>query len=296
LPDLSAVLTLLAFLSIGLLSITVPTFAISVTFLGRESNRVRHELERRRKDLAKTLDGLGNSIEKGPGIDELKKEIETYETDIQTLDSRLGSLSVKGALVWPFGAFLIALSLVGYASFVMPDDLRLAEQCGALGGLAIAVGIVLVGRTLVAVNHAAILPETLSLFRVSFNTGLAVYEMKASAQARLGIVVHNVGREMAEKVTMIAFFPPGFNIVSGGIEGSGYAVTVGKPIPELAAMLSYPDYSHLRANFDNIHSDIKQCAIFNLTAPPSHKSYKIPVHVWEKRLGKSEHELTIDVS
>src|SRR2546427_327383 len=62
------------------------------------------------------------------------------------------------------------------------------------GFLAVAfllIGIVFVSNTLIQVNHAATNPETLSLFRVSFDTGSTAEGFAVSQNVGVSMIVHN---------------------------------------------------------------------------------------------------------
>lgn len=60
--DLTAVLQFLAFLAIGLISVTVPTYAISITYLGHETEVTLKELRRRREVFSKKLEEMRNRL------------------------------------------------------------------------------------------------------------------------------------------------------------------------------------------------------------------------------------------
>ena len=92
------ILLLLAYLAIGLMSITIPTYAISVSYLARETLRTIKDMEKRRRDLSEKLEELKKKLEQKPGVKELKSEIRAYEEEEKQLKDRLECLSAKGAV------------------------------------------------------------------------------------------------------------------------------------------------------------------------------------------------------
>ena len=59
-PDASMIFDWLGILAIGLMSVTIPTYAISVAFMGRERKRAIFARERRAEELGKKIRELGS--------------------------------------------------------------------------------------------------------------------------------------------------------------------------------------------------------------------------------------------
>src|SRR2546426_7809916 len=79
LADASLLFDWLALLSIGLMSVTIPTYAISVTFLGRERKRAISERERRVAELEKKVRESTTHALTDPGVVALESEIDSYK-------------------------------------------------------------------------------------------------------------------------------------------------------------------------------------------------------------------------
>lgn len=293
--DLGIVLNLLSFLSIGLLSVIVPTYAVSVSYLGRESKRALSLLESRRKDLAEKLDQLKEPVRQGPGVEALKKEVKDYEDSTKNLESRVKSLSATQAFFYPFLLFMVGLTLSAYASYVLPTYADIALFYGQASLVAVFLGILLMSRTILAVNQAAISPPTLAAFRVSFYSGLKLETFPRSTLVSCDIWIHNLGKEMAEELAVHIYFPKDFALVPQQSAGSEYAFNVG--LPQAGPHVDYPGYSTVAFEVKKLHEDqMNQIPLFQLTTPPQPGKYVIPVRVWEKRLGKSQDELTVEIT
>jgi len=292
LADILRIFDWLALLAIGMMSITIPTYAISVSFLGRESKRTLLDLERRRGDLEKKTKELTATVGTGPGLIALKAEIAQYEKDINQMKGRLTSLSVWGAFVYPVLCFAVALLSAGYGFLVYSNAISSFEP--SLTGDAWVffsivfslLGIVFLGNTLFRVNQAALSPETLSSFRVSFENGSTVERFPLSTPSKASVLIHNFGKEMAENVMIMIFFPTGFTTQPGL-----YSQGVQPPYP----VMDYPGWPSVSAVFDDMHEDTINTMAIGLVTPTMRDKYKIPIYIWEKRLGKSVHELVIEV-
>lgn len=121
--EMLQILLLIAYLAIGLMSITVPTYAISVSYLARETSKSMEEMRKRRKDLSEKLDELKKRLEIELGVESIKQEIEKYEMEEKELKNRLTCLSAKGAVGYPFLFFVFALVLAAYGIHILPQAL-----------------------------------------------------------------------------------------------------------------------------------------------------------------------------
>src|SRR2546426_11291818 len=88
LADVSLLFDWLALLAIGLMSVTIPTYAISVSFLGRERKRAISERERRVRELQKKVKEFTASAPTDPGVAALQSEIDNYKEEIKKIKGR----------------------------------------------------------------------------------------------------------------------------------------------------------------------------------------------------------------
>ncbi len=61
------------------MSVTVPTYAISVSFMARERRRAISEREGRVKELKKKVQELGNRVEGDPGVVALQSDLQLQQ-------------------------------------------------------------------------------------------------------------------------------------------------------------------------------------------------------------------------
>ncbi|OLB69369.1 hypothetical protein AUI06_09040 [archaeon 13_2_20CM_2_52_21] len=205
------------------MSVIIPTYAISVTFLGRERKRAISERERRVAELEKKVRESTTYALTDPGVVALESEIDSYKKEIKKIKGKVDSLSVYYACFLPLLCFMVSVLCAAYGLVLYTGAVVLTGPILPLFGsfywgvLAVAfllIGIVFVSNTLIQVNHAATNPETLSLFRVSFDTGSTAEGFAVSQNVGVSMIVHNWGKEMAEKPHTQFYFPPGFQILA----------------------------------------------------------------------------------
>lgn len=309
----------LAFLSIGLMSVTIPTYSLSVSFLSRETKRTKLELERRREDLDKRRREV--SLLSEPGVTALKEELAKYDKDIARIQQRLDALNVTTAFVLPFLCFTFGLIMTGYAflgfaglvATSLLGQLGTADIFSAFAVVFLATGIVFLGRTLYRVNEAALNPETLSSFRVSFEAGSTAERFSVSEERAVNIIVHNIGKEMAEDVLVQAYFPKDFTFLQQvGKVAEGMQDKLGQELKEeiqiefKAASLNFgkqpnnplmdfPGHPTATLSVPRLHEDNLFILPVNLRMPIKQGKRQVHVCVWEKRLGKSTYELSFEI-
>ena len=277
------ILLLLAYLAIGLMSITVPTYAISVSYLARETAKTLEEMRKRRNDLGEKLSELKEKLKKEPGVEGIKEEIKKFEEEEAQLKDRLECLSVKGAVGFPFGAF--ALGLVFAASGIYASENVSLYVLASIGS--VAYGLYRLGKSLLAVEQAALRPEEelLPLFRIAFESGATIERYQVGEEKKAELRFVNLGKEIAEDVNLMIFFPPEFSLLTY----PGYRIIKQRPRTE------YPNHTAAQFTFKLIHSGFDIALCVKLKMPQTPDTYVIPVAVRARRIGVTEHKLTIEV-
>src|SRR4030043_52266 len=105
--DISQTFLLIATFDIALISIAIANFAVSASYLGRETRLTRRRLEKRKDQLdmkIKELQAKGK-IE----LEDLKKEIRKAEKERNKLGQRILFLSWGGAVIIPCIFFIVSL-------------------------------------------------------------------------------------------------------------------------------------------------------------------------------------------
>jgi hypothetical protein len=292
------ILNWLDLLSLSLLSITIPTYAISVAFLGRESRRSVWDREKKQKDLKKKLGAMSKQSQ--VGIEALEKEIDECQKDIQKLNGRWKELSVKRAFLYPFASFAVAFasSLCGISIFQPPPSNLYLESIGAgvVSVLSLLYGSYRLYRSLCATNEAALSPETHAAIRASFHSGSTAETFMHSQNGELLIDIHNYGREMAEDTLVHLYLPPEFVVrrLSGPSRNPIAEIAHAFVQPERA---DYAGYTTCEADIKEIHADMFELlSLGKVRMPRAPGRYDVPVRIWEKRLGRTQSALTFDVT
>jgi hypothetical protein len=281
--DLAQVFMMLAYLAIGLISIIVPTYAISVSYLARETAKTFELIEKRREELQEKLEEFKLKLKKSPETEDLKKEIKNYEEKIEELKTNLSFLSVRGAVGYPLLFFLVALTfaILGVYSFPTPES----------SGMVITIvfmsfGLACVGRTLRGVERAALrIPSP--KFEVGFKSGATIEKFKTGEQREVPFKITNVGEELAENTRLTLLFPPDFNV----IKSRDYEIIkqTDAPYSEYNSVdfyVSPPVYVYVDDSYD-FEVSIKM--------PEKTGRYIIPIQIHARNMRKSEHQLTIEV-
>jgi hypothetical protein len=288
------------FLSLSLLSVTIPTYAISVAFLGRESRRSVWDREKRQKDLKKKLEAMSKQSQ--VGIEALEEEIGECQKDIQKLNGRSKEFSLKGAFLYPFVSFAVAFasSLCGISIFEPPPSNLYFASIGAglLSVLSLLYGSYRLYRSLCAINEAALSPETHAAIRVSFLSGSTAETFMHSQNDEVLIDIHNYGREMAEDTLVHLYLPPEFVVRKlSGPSRSPIAEIAYTFVQPKGERVDYAGYTTCEADIEEIHADMLcLLSLGKVRMPRAPGRYAVPVRVWEKRLGRTESALTFDVT
>ncbi len=300
--DVSLLFDWIAFLDIGLISVTIPTYAISVSFFGRERKRSISERERRVEELEKKVKEMSAGLRDETGVAALQKEIEKYRRDIKKIRGKVDSLSVWTAFFAPFVAFSASLGFaaIGYLFFTgaLPAPLLSSSEYSiyfvASSLIMIIAGLAVLSGTLIAINRAALNPETLSALRFSFESGSTAEKFSVNAEQVVTFILRNLGKEMGENISAQVYFPSEFGVSPAPILPSVRgAVVHSQPT---GPTMTYPGRMTATADVDALHEDMAAIIAVKLRMPGAKGTYKVPVQVWERRLGESKQELTFEVT
>ena len=287
--NLLEILLFLAYLCIALISILIAIYTIAISYLGRETYRSIWRKKKRRENLEKEVKELGEKAD----IDGIIEEIGFYEKEISEIDEKLFYLSVKGAVIVPSVFFLVALVAIIYTIQADPvgsiefpwGQVFMIRDFPILGAIiAIVVGSFFLLRTLFAVQWAASripLPK----FKVTFRNALTKIKYRVNEKVEMAIAVENSGEDVAEDLEIWVCFPPEFNVR----QGKGYHVEL-QDFPDA----DYPNYKAVIFTCERIHTNVRVDFAINVKMPKIADSYEIPVDISERKIGESEHELTVE--
>jgi hypothetical protein len=278
-------LLLLAYFNIALLAITIANYAVSASYLGRESNLSRWRMGRRKQKLLEKLKELRETTQ----IDSIKNEIGEAEAEQRGLGLRIFLLSWLGAVILPSMFFVISFvcSVFGMNAEIHSQDPEtqrfLEQQLVIFSSGTLATGFVILLSVIRTIDSAAKkvpIPE----FDVYFKNLMKTLKLKRKETAIVSVCIRNKGEDIAEDVLTMTHFPPAFKVHLGDY-------TTCKQGPEA----DHPDYDSAIFNLQWIHIDTIVNEDATITTPDETKSYEIYVDIYERKTGTSKHKLTIQV-
>lgn len=276
------ILLLITYSAIALISMAIAVYAISVSYLGRETSRSVWRIRKRQEELRKKLKKLvyQERLEERS----IEKELRTSKEKEKEINDRLRCLSLKGAVWYPCTFFSIAL-LIAVSGILVVDGLS-SEYFIVSAAVFIFIGFYRLARTLTAIEWVA---ERIPLpkFKVSFRYGATTVKFKTKKKVEVNICVHNIGDDMAEKIEVFVMFPPDFDVQ----ETPKYNVSVQEPDSD------HPNYIAAIFEVETIHVDtVHHFPPVLLKMPKKAGSYAIPIYVSERKVGESKHQLAIEVA
>jgi hypothetical protein len=145
------VLKILANLAVFLISVTIGTYSVAVSFLGpkyaRAANAITREKEKLEKELKKKMTSEPMKLE------ELEKRIDGFRKKEKRMKRRFGPLSLLNTVLLPSIFFGLSLlyTLLGIYMFTESD---LLVTYGPIL-LFVAIGLIFLGRALFMIQRAA---------------------------------------------------------------------------------------------------------------------------------------------
>ena len=164
------VLLILAFLAIGLISVTFPIYAISVNFLPRQKWEDEKERKKRMGDLQAKITELTEKLGSGCAEAEMiKEQLDKYTAEKQGTELRYQYLTAKGAVMVPILFLLLALTFAAFGIYGFYKDLRdWTIGLGIGSSVFSTVALFRLYKTISAVEYGALRPERTLDFKVGF--------------------------------------------------------------------------------------------------------------------------------
>lgn len=276
------ILLLLAYFDIALISITIAVYAISVSYLGRETSRSISRKRRRVAELKENLASLSTRIKSEKEVGAIEKEIAYYKKEQKQLEGGLLWLSVKGAVYAPTTFFSVSLllSVLGILE-VLNSEILLA-----FSSVFIVVGGFCLGKTLKSTERAALeIPKPkYDVFLQS--TELMTRQCKANESTQIYPIVHNVGDERSENPLIVIHIPKGIKVTKTA-EPWKSALKIAKGTP-----MGFADSYYRSVEYINVDAFVGLGGLFVVAKKKG--TYKFLVEIKEKT-GKFAHELILEV-
>ena len=212
-------LLLLAYLAIGLMSITVPTYAISVCYLPQEEWESEKERKKRIKELRAKIFELtvklkGNQDDKM--VAQLREQVERYEGELKGTKLGVRYLTAKGAVLRPLVTLVLALLSAGSGiHFYHEGYFNVAIVLGIFSGLFSAGSVFNLYKTIAAVEYAALRPARTIEFEIAIRDGETrerIEQIKFGEQVELWVSVVTEEADV-ENFVMFGRFPLEWEIV-----------------------------------------------------------------------------------
>ncbi len=283
------ILLILAYLAIGLISVTFPIYAISVDYLrqekwesGKERKKRLEEVKGQIAELARELSGESEDSER---FHQINDQIGRYKSKKESLEY----LTARGAVMKPI--ILLALALLASAIGILflyseYAELESALLCGALSGGFSAVAIYRLYRTISAVEVAALRPARTIEFRVDIGErGKTTHEIKLKQEAELKIAAGTTEEDL-ENVEISVFVPPEIEF-----RDLSYKDEVATRQPRGT---DFPNYMGVTRNIPYVHRGNFQVVAFRVI-PKKVGTYEIPVQVFAKGVYEHQAWLTLRV-
>lgn len=279
-------LLLLAYFNIALISVAIANFAVSASFLGRETQLSRRRMESKRAKLVEKLSKLKKEVE----LKEVEKQVKETKDERRRLSIRLFLLSWLGAVVLPsiFFGFSFICAVIGMNSEILPTNISqfvkqqtIIFSIGAMGiGLMVLLFVI---RTIDSAAREIPLPE----FKVYFENGLRTIKCKKKEEKDNLLHVENTGDVVAEDLLVFFLFPPEFVINERKFKYEVY-----KQSPDS----DHPSYTAAIVRPHNIHIGTTFVSEISIIMPEKEDVYDVFVEIYEKKMGVFKEKLSIEVT
>jgi hypothetical protein len=282
--DIFQTFLLIATFDIALIAVTIANFAVSASYLGRETRLTRWRLEKRKQRLSEKLKELQNEEFQ---IEIIKKEIKDAEKDQNTLRNRIYLLSWQGAVIAPSMLFVISF----ISSVMVMNFDALAPTMDIRGYMILSVASLSLGFSLLLVVIGVIdsaarqipLPE----FEVYFKDMAKTAKVKCNERKEIAFCISNKGEDIAENMVVFINFPPVFKIQ----EDERYYRLMTQGIDT-----DYPNYISAIFDVDFHYPETIVNASLVLIAPEKKGPYEIPIVIYERKTGKTKYNVTIEIT
>jgi len=274
---------LFAYSDIALLSVTIANYAVSASFVGREIRLSRWRMEKRKKKLSEEL----RKFQEKPQIEEIKKKIKEYDSEVKRITTRIWLLSWLGAVIFPSMFFIISFvsAMIGLNLKILVNDPSFLQHqllILSIGTISLGFMILLfVIRTIDSAARKIPIPE----FKISFRGGTERIKYKSKQKEKIFFCLENKGEDIAEDLEIFLLFPPSFNIDKD----------INYVIHKQGLESDNPDYNAAIFLEKFIHIDTTLDFEVIVTMPDKQGTYEIPINICERKTGTHEDKLIIEI-
>jgi len=277
------VLLILAFLAIGLISVTFPIYAISVNFLPQQKWESEKERKKRMADFEAKINELtGRSRTGGADAEAIQEQLDKLKAEKKGNKMRYRYLTARGAVLVPVTVLVVAMLFAVFGIYAFyKESLGGAIGLGVGSSLFSVVALFRLYKTISAVEYGALRPERTVEFDVGF--GLK-NEKRISVQfgkTTKDTLFVDTPESEVEKMYIIVQFPAELDL--------------GKSNPAPGIVISeYQTYTLFRWTVDYLPKKRNTGLGFTVT-PKKTGKYTVNVLVCAKGIYEYSEDLTIEV-
>lgn len=277
------ILLFLAYANIGLASLTVAVYAISISYLGRQTALFISKKKARANELKATIKKLTSTsnLESMQGVDAIQNEIEDYKRQQKSLQEDLNWLSLKRAVILPNVFFFISLLLCGLGIL----EVYLPEIFLVSSTILIICGFLFLVKTLFKIEKAALEIPRPKMDVFFYETEHRTNSIKVKTPTAIRFTVHNIGDKASQEPLCIIYFPKEIEVLE--------SPTSFAHIPKIHQKREKYEYG-FSSTRNTFNIDQYSTTPAFLIQAKEIGTYKICV-VIKDNLGKSESELTLIV-
>lgn len=278
---------LIATFDIALIAITIANYAVSASYLGRETQVTRWRLEKRKDQLNKKVKEL--QAKGALQLQDLKTEIRKTEDEQAGLGTRIVLLSWIGAIVIPCILFIVSLII---AVLGMNSDILISSgfvnflntQLIGVSSIFLAGGFIMLLIVIRTIDFAAKNIPVPQL-TISFEKYAKELKLQKDKEAEICLWIENEGEDIAERIEVFVEFPPEFKIP----EQRNYSI-IKQPLEA-----TYPNYNAVIFDIEFMHIENGRIAKISLVTPNDKKTFEIPVNFYEMKTGLTKKKLSIQI-
>lgn len=276
----------LIYLDISLVAVTIANYALSASFLGRETRLSRQRMERKEGQLIAEL----SKLKEKPQIAEIDRKIKETKAEKRRLSIRIFLLSWLGAVILPlaFLSFSLVLAIIGFNSESLVDNPQFLQQQSLIYSIGTTATsfliLLLVIRTIDSAARNIPLPQ----FRAFFAGGSKKEKVKSKEKKPITFCIMNEGEDIGEDVLLLMNFPPEFS-VSVNLPEDYYVFKQGSET-------DHPGYNAGISNIAKFHARTTEHTDVLLTMPEDEGVYEIPIDIYERKIGRQKEILAIEVT
>lgn len=283
------VLLILAYLAIGLISVTFPIYAICAAYLKQEKWESEKERKKRMEKLRVRISKLTAEL-KGEEPDseqvtQLKEQIEKYESELEGIELGVRYLTAEGAVRNPIIGLVLALVAAGAGiHFFYEGSQQNVALCGCVSGIISALALLNLYKTISAVEHAALRPARTIEFEICYPSGEKSQKIKRAKKTKLLIGAKPEGD--IDNVEFCIFLPPEVHL-----EGISTVEAYNTLQPKKS---THPNHNMIVVEHSFLPAGMFLGIGFEVSSKKSGK-YVIPVTVCGKGIYRYKTELILNV-